>query len=167
MLSEKIINLRKSRGWSQEELAEKLEAAAQNAGEFCFIIGSSHGLDERVKRACDVLCERAVICKFAYGDRVRARARVKHVLRLFYVAGLNSRAVRYNKYVFSVKGCVSYAGTAYLHTHSFVRGLHLRIEGRESESVVVRVFVFVNHRDIVARAAGVCKNCNASVRFGP
>ncbi len=42
------------RQFSSEELAEKLEAAAQTSGDFYFLIGSSHGLDERVKAACDL-----------------------------------------------------------------------------------------------------------------
>ncbi len=34
MLSEKIINLRKSRGWSQEELAEKLDVSRQSVSKW-------------------------------------------------------------------------------------------------------------------------------------
>lgn len=40
--------------FSSEELAAKLENAAQISGDFYFLIGSSHGLDERVKAACDL-----------------------------------------------------------------------------------------------------------------
>lgn len=39
---------------SSEELAEKLDAVAQTHGEVCLVIGSSHGLDESVKSACDM-----------------------------------------------------------------------------------------------------------------
>lgn len=41
--------------FSSEELAEKLETAAQSSGDFYFLIGSSHGLDARVKATCDLL----------------------------------------------------------------------------------------------------------------
>ena len=34
MLSEKIINLRKSRGWSQEELAERLNVSRQSVSKW-------------------------------------------------------------------------------------------------------------------------------------
>ena len=39
---------------SSEELASKIEAISNTAGEICFVIGSSHGLDETVKSACDL-----------------------------------------------------------------------------------------------------------------
>lgn len=39
---------------SSEELAATLERASAERGECVFIIGSSHGLCERVKRACDL-----------------------------------------------------------------------------------------------------------------
>ena len=39
---------------TSEELAGVLERAAAERGECVFIIGSSHGLCERVKRACDL-----------------------------------------------------------------------------------------------------------------
>lgn len=39
---------------SSEELAKKIESVSNTAGEICFVIGSSHGLDETVKRACDM-----------------------------------------------------------------------------------------------------------------
>lgn len=39
---------------TSEELAALLEDALQETGEFVFVIGSSHGLSERVKAACDV-----------------------------------------------------------------------------------------------------------------
>lgn len=38
---------------SSEELAHELEQITARAPELCFIIGSSHGLCERVKRECD------------------------------------------------------------------------------------------------------------------
>ena len=39
--------------FSSEELAEKLGEISERYGEVCFIIGSSHGLSDRVKKACD------------------------------------------------------------------------------------------------------------------
>ncbi len=40
--------------FSSEQLAAKLESAMQSAGEMVLVIGSSHGLSERVKAACDL-----------------------------------------------------------------------------------------------------------------
>lgn len=40
--------------YSSEEFAALLGERMHQAGEFLFLIGSSHGLAERVKRACDV-----------------------------------------------------------------------------------------------------------------
>ena len=38
---------------SSEDLAEKLGEISERYGDVCFIIGSSHGLSDRVKKACD------------------------------------------------------------------------------------------------------------------
>ena len=38
---------------SSEQLAERLDSVMQSSGELCLIIGSSHGLDPRVKAAAD------------------------------------------------------------------------------------------------------------------
>ena len=38
---------------SSEQLAQKLDTVMQNSGELCLVIGSSHGLDSRVKAAAD------------------------------------------------------------------------------------------------------------------
>ena len=40
-------------GVSSEKLAQKLELACQTHSGLCFIIGSSYGLSEKVKAACD------------------------------------------------------------------------------------------------------------------
>ncbi len=40
--------------FSSEQLAQKLEHAMQTAGEIILVIGSSHGLSDRVKAACDL-----------------------------------------------------------------------------------------------------------------
>ena len=39
---------------SSEELAAKIESVSSLTGEICFVIGSSHGLDDTVKSACDL-----------------------------------------------------------------------------------------------------------------
>ena len=53
-LSDKITSLRIKAGMSQEELADKLEEVSERYGDVCFIIGSSHGLSDSVKNACDM-----------------------------------------------------------------------------------------------------------------
>ena len=40
--------------FSSEELAGKIEGAFSSANEICFVIGSSHGLDDSVKNAADL-----------------------------------------------------------------------------------------------------------------
>ena len=40
--------------FSSEQLAAKLENAMQTSGEIVLVIGSSHGLSDRVKAACDL-----------------------------------------------------------------------------------------------------------------
>lgn len=39
--------------YTSEALARQLERAGAAASEICFVIGSSHGLADKVKRACD------------------------------------------------------------------------------------------------------------------
>lgn len=39
---------------SSEELADKLSEISERYGDVCFIIGSSHGLSDSVKNACDM-----------------------------------------------------------------------------------------------------------------
>ena len=39
---------------SSEKLAQKIESISSERSEICFVIGSSHGLSERVKSACDM-----------------------------------------------------------------------------------------------------------------
>ncbi len=40
--------------FSSEELAQKLDQAFLSSSEICFVIGSSHGLDDSVKNAADL-----------------------------------------------------------------------------------------------------------------
>ena len=39
---------------SSEKLAQRLESVSSQRSEVCFVIGSSHGLADRVKSACDM-----------------------------------------------------------------------------------------------------------------
>ncbi len=39
---------------TSEELADKLDSVGTTHGEVCMVIGSSHGLDDSVKNACDM-----------------------------------------------------------------------------------------------------------------
>ena len=52
--SYKIAMCVEGKQFSSEELAEKIERAFSEANELCFVIGSSHGLDESVKRTADL-----------------------------------------------------------------------------------------------------------------
>ena len=44
--------------FSSEELSKKLDDAAAHTSEIIFIIGSSHGLSEKVKAACEMVTKR-------------------------------------------------------------------------------------------------------------
>ncbi len=50
----KIAMCVEGRQFSSEELAARLESAFCSANEICFVIGSSHGLDDSVKNASDL-----------------------------------------------------------------------------------------------------------------
>ncbi len=52
--SYKIAMCVEGRQLSSEELAEKLGEISERYGDVCFIIGSSHGLSDSVKNACDL-----------------------------------------------------------------------------------------------------------------
>ena len=52
--SYKIAMCVEGKQFSSEELAAKLESAFSQANEICFVIGSSHGLDDSVKNAADL-----------------------------------------------------------------------------------------------------------------
>ena len=52
--SYKIAMCVEGKQFSSEELAAKLEGAFSSANEICFVIGSSHGLDDSVKNAADL-----------------------------------------------------------------------------------------------------------------
>lgn len=52
--SYKIAMCVEGKQFSSEELAEKIERAFSLSNELCFVIGSSHGLDDSVKSAADL-----------------------------------------------------------------------------------------------------------------
>ena len=52
--SYKIAMCVEGKQFSSEELAEKIERAFSLSNELCFVIGSSHGLDDSVKNAADL-----------------------------------------------------------------------------------------------------------------
>ena len=52
--SYKIAMCVEGKQFSSEELAARLEGAFSAANEICFVIGSSHGLDDSVKNAADL-----------------------------------------------------------------------------------------------------------------
>ena len=76
--------------FSSEELAEKLEAAAQQSGDFYFLIGSSHGLDERVKAACDL---RLSVSKLTFPHQLMRVILLESVYRAFNI----QKGTRYHK----------------------------------------------------------------------
>ena len=52
--SYKIAMCVEGKQFSSEELASKIESAFSASSELCFVIGSSHGLDDSVKNAADL-----------------------------------------------------------------------------------------------------------------
>ena len=52
--SYKIAMCVEGKQFSSEELASKIESAFSASNELCFVIGSSHGLDDSVKNAADL-----------------------------------------------------------------------------------------------------------------
>lgn len=76
--------------FTSEELAQKLEAAAQESGDFYFIIGSSHGLDERVKAACDL---RLSVSKLTFPHQLMRVILLESVYRALNI----QKGTRYHK----------------------------------------------------------------------
>lgn len=52
--SYKIAMCVEGKQFSSEELAQRIDGAFASANEICFVIGSSHGLDDSVKNAADL-----------------------------------------------------------------------------------------------------------------
>ena len=76
--------------FSSEEFAERLERAAQESGDFYFLIGSSHGLDERVKAACDL---RLSVSKLTFPHQLMRLVLLESVYRAFNI----QKGTRYHK----------------------------------------------------------------------
>jgi 23S rRNA (pseudouridine1915-N3)-methyltransferase len=76
--------------FTSEELAEKLAYAAQESGDFYFVIGSSHGLDERVKAACDL---RLSVSKLTFPHQLMRVILLESVYRALNI----QKGTRYHK----------------------------------------------------------------------
>jgi len=76
--------------FSSEELAEKFAQASQESGDFYFIIGSSHGLDERVKAACDL---RLSVSKLTFPHQLMRVILLESVYRALNI----QKGTRYHK----------------------------------------------------------------------
>ena len=75
---------------SSEELAKRIDTVTNTAGEICFVIGSSHGLDESVKRACDL---RLSISKLTFPHQLMRVILLEAVYRALNI----NRGTKYHK----------------------------------------------------------------------
>ncbi len=75
---------------TSEELAQILEDISMQSGECVFIIGSSHGLSEKVKRSCDM---RLSMSKMTFPHRL---ARVMLTEAIYRSLSIN-RGLKYHK----------------------------------------------------------------------
>ncbi len=73
-----------------EELAEKLAQIAESTSEVCLIIGSSHGLSERVKKACRM---RLSVSKLTFPHQLMRVILLEAIYRGFHI----QRGTRYHK----------------------------------------------------------------------
>ena len=78
------------RQFSSEELADRLAAAAQQSGDVYLVIGSSHGLDERVKAACDL---RLSVSRLTFPHQLMRLLLLEATYRAFNI----QRGTRYHK----------------------------------------------------------------------
>ena len=76
--------------FSSEELSKKLDEAAARTSEIVFIIGSSHGLSERVKAACDL---RLSISKMTFPHQLMRVVMAEAIYRSFSI----SKGTKYHK----------------------------------------------------------------------
>ena len=76
--------------FSSEELSKKLDEAAARTSEIVFIIGSSHGLSERVKAACDL---RLSISKMTFPHQLMRVVMAESIYRSFSI----SKGTKYHK----------------------------------------------------------------------
>jgi 23S rRNA (pseudouridine1915-N3)-methyltransferase len=75
---------------TSEELAEQIEEIMQLSGDLYLIIGSSHGLDDRVKRACDL---RLSVSKLTFPHQLMRVILLEAVYRALNI----QRGTRYHK----------------------------------------------------------------------
>jgi len=69
---------------SSEELAQRLERISLNSPEICFIIGSSHGLSDKVKDSCD---ERLSISRLTFPHRLARVILLETIYRALSING--------------------------------------------------------------------------------
>jgi len=75
---------------SSEELAQRIDAVSATHGEICLIIGSSHGLDDSVKNACDM---RLSVSKLTFPHQLMRVVLMEAVYRGFNII----KGTRYHK----------------------------------------------------------------------
>ena len=75
---------------SSAELAKKIDSVSNVTGEICFVIGSSHGLDESVKRACDL---RLSVSKLTFPHQLMRVILLEAVYRALNI----NRGTKYHK----------------------------------------------------------------------
>ena len=88
--SYKIAMCVEGKQFSSEELASKIESAFSATNEICFVIGSSHGLDDSVKNAADL---RLSVSKMTFPHHL---ARVMLIEQLYRGFKINEGS-RYHK----------------------------------------------------------------------
>ena len=70
---------------SSEKLAENIDSlAVRGVSEIAFIIGSSHGLDESLKKECD---ERLSMSKMTFAHSLAAVMLTEQIYRAFCITG--------------------------------------------------------------------------------
>lgn len=67
---------------SSEELAQKIDSVGATHGDVCLIIGSSHGLDDNVKNACDM---RLSVSKLTFPHQLMRVMLLEAVYRAFNI----------------------------------------------------------------------------------
>ena len=81
--SYKIAMCVEGKQFSSEELAAKLEGAFSSANEICFVIGSSHGLDDNVKNAADL---RLSVSKMTFPHQLARVMLLEQIYRAFMIS---------------------------------------------------------------------------------
>ena len=88
--SYKIAMCVEGKQFSSEELAKKIEAAFSASNEICFVIGSSHGLDDSVKNAADL---RLSVSKMTFPHQLMRIILLEAVYRAFSI----TKGTKYHK----------------------------------------------------------------------